>query len=128
MREGRPGGLLLISWLAAKAWYAESVPRVSHCDTSEWPDLELTHCPGLNGLRFISMLAYDRPIAVCWCVGARVPGRAGRAHGGTDHTRVIDRQRFERRVDPRLCFRLYFAWDEASRQVVMGHLPGHMKT
>ena len=30
--------------------------------------------------------------------------------------------------DPRLCFRLYFAWDEASRQVVIGHLPGHMKT
>ena len=30
--------------------------------------------------------------------------------------------------NPRLCFRLYFAWDEASRQVVIGHLPGHMKT
>ena len=30
--------------------------------------------------------------------------------------------------DPRLCFRLYFAWDEASRQVVIGHLPGHIKT
>ena len=29
--------------------------------------------------------------------------------------------------DPRQCFRLYFAWDEASRQVVIGHLPGHMK-
>ena len=30
--------------------------------------------------------------------------------------------------DPRYCFRLYFAWDDAARQVVIGHLPGHMKT
>ena len=30
--------------------------------------------------------------------------------------------------DPKYCFRLYFAWDEADRQVVIGHLPGHMKT
>ena len=30
--------------------------------------------------------------------------------------------------DPRYCFRLYFAWDDADRQVVIGHLPGHMKT
>jgi len=30
--------------------------------------------------------------------------------------------------DPRYCFRLYFAWDDADQQVVIGHLPGHMKT
>lgn len=30
--------------------------------------------------------------------------------------------------DPRRCLRIYFAWDEATRQVVIGHLPGHMKT
>ena len=30
--------------------------------------------------------------------------------------------------DPRYCFRLYFAWDDRERQVVIGHLPGHMKT
>ncbi len=30
--------------------------------------------------------------------------------------------------DPRYCFRLYFAWDDSDRQVVIGHLPGHMKT
>ncbi len=30
--------------------------------------------------------------------------------------------------DPRYCFRLYFTWDDADRQVVIGHLPGHMKT
>ena len=30
--------------------------------------------------------------------------------------------------DPRRCFRLYFAWDDASRQVVVGHLPGHLRT
>ena len=29
--------------------------------------------------------------------------------------------------DPRHCFRLYFAWDDNSGQVVIGHLPGHMK-
>ena len=29
--------------------------------------------------------------------------------------------------DPRHCFRLYFTWDEKSAQVVIGHLPGHMK-
>ena len=30
--------------------------------------------------------------------------------------------------DPKHCFRLYFAWDDTTRQVVIGHLPGHMKT
>ncbi len=30
--------------------------------------------------------------------------------------------------DPRYCFRLYFVWDDEDRQVVIGHLPGHMKT
>ena len=29
--------------------------------------------------------------------------------------------------DPKLCFRLYFTWDDKSSQVVIGHLPGHMK-
>ena len=29
--------------------------------------------------------------------------------------------------DPRQCLRVYFAWDDATRQVVIGHLPGHMK-
>ena len=30
--------------------------------------------------------------------------------------------------DPKHCFRLYFTWDDATGQVVIGHLPGHMKT
>ncbi len=30
--------------------------------------------------------------------------------------------------DPKRCFRLYFSWDDTTRQVVIGHLPGHMKT
>ena len=30
--------------------------------------------------------------------------------------------------DPRHCFRLYFTWDDTAGQVVIGHLPGHMKT
>ena len=30
--------------------------------------------------------------------------------------------------DPRYYFRLYFTWDDRERQVVVGHLPGHMKT
>ena len=30
--------------------------------------------------------------------------------------------------DPRHCFRLYFTWDDHAGQVVIGHLPGHMKT
>lgn len=30
--------------------------------------------------------------------------------------------------DPRHCFRLYFTWDDKAGQVVIGHLPGHMKT
>ena len=30
--------------------------------------------------------------------------------------------------DPKRCFRLYFTWEDATRQVVIGHLPGHMKT
>ena len=29
--------------------------------------------------------------------------------------------------DPRHCFRLYFTWDDKDGQVVIGHLPGHMK-
>ena len=29
--------------------------------------------------------------------------------------------------DPRYCFRLYFTWDDSAGQVVIGHLPGHMK-
>lgn len=29
--------------------------------------------------------------------------------------------------DPKLCFRLYFTWDNKSGQVLIGHLPGHMK-
>ena len=30
--------------------------------------------------------------------------------------------------DPRRCLRIYFAWDDAAQRVVIGHLPGHMKT
>ena len=30
--------------------------------------------------------------------------------------------------DPRRCLRVYFAWHEDSQQVVIGHLPGHMRT
>ena len=29
--------------------------------------------------------------------------------------------------DPKHCFRLYFTWDDNAGQVVIGHLPGHMK-
>ena len=29
--------------------------------------------------------------------------------------------------DPKHCFRLYFTWDDHAGQVVIGHLPGHMK-
>ena len=29
--------------------------------------------------------------------------------------------------DPKHCFRLYFTWDDKDGQVVIGHLPGHMK-
>lgn len=32
------------------------------------------------------------------------------------------------RRDPKRCFRFYFSWEDVSRQVVIGHLPGHMKT
>lgn len=30
--------------------------------------------------------------------------------------------------DPRHCLRVYFTWDETTGQVVIGHLPGHMRT
>ena len=30
--------------------------------------------------------------------------------------------------DPRNCLRVYFTWDETTQQVVIGHLPGHMRT
>ena len=30
--------------------------------------------------------------------------------------------------DPRHCLRVYFTWDETTRHVVIGHLPGHMRT
>lgn len=30
--------------------------------------------------------------------------------------------------DPKRCFRLYYTWDEDSQAVLVGHLPGHMKT
>ena len=30
--------------------------------------------------------------------------------------------------DPRRCLRVYFTWDEDSRRVVIGYLPGHMRT
>ncbi|MDE0049824.1 MAG: hypothetical protein OXO52_08590 [Rhodospirillales bacterium] len=30
--------------------------------------------------------------------------------------------------DPRQCLRVYFTWDDTTRQVVIGHLPGHMRT
>ena len=30
--------------------------------------------------------------------------------------------------DPRRCFRLYFTWDDVSRSVLIGHLPGHLRT
>ena len=30
--------------------------------------------------------------------------------------------------DPRHCLRVYFTWDETTGRVVIGHLPGHMRT
>ena len=63
------------------------------------------------------------------------PGQQGKARD--EFTVEWDRSRLtlDRHVknrsgtrDPKRCFRLYFSWDEATRQVVIGHLPGHMNT
>ena len=31
-------------------------------------------------------------------------------------------------LDPKRCLRIYFAWDDDTARVVIGHLPGHMRT
>ncbi|MDE0242783.1 MAG: hypothetical protein OXQ84_21715 [bacterium] len=63
------------------------------------------------------------------------PGQQGRARD--DFVVEWDRRRLtlDRHIknrsgtrNPKRCFRLYFSWDDVSRQVVIGHLPGHMKT
>lgn len=63
------------------------------------------------------------------------PGQQGKARD--EFTVEWDRRRLtlDRHIknrsgtrDPKRCFRLYFSWDEATRQVVIGHLPGHMNT
>ncbi len=63
------------------------------------------------------------------------PGQQGKARD--DFVIEWDRRRLtlDRHIknrsgtrDPKRCFRLYFSWDEATRQVVIGHLPGHMNT
>ena len=62
------------------------------------------------------------------------PGRQGRARddfsiewNGSRLTLDRHLKNNARTRDPKYCFRLYFAWDDATGQVVIGHLPGHMK-
>ena len=45
------------------------------------------------------------------------------------HRLVLDRhlKNNAKTRDPKHCFRLYFTWDDSAGQVVIGHLPGHMK-
>lgn len=63
------------------------------------------------------------------------PGQQGKARDDfviewNQHRLTLDRHIKNRSGtrDPKRCFRLYFSWDDATRQVVIGHLPGHLKT
>lgn len=63
------------------------------------------------------------------------PGQQGKARDDfviewNQHRLTLDRHLKNRSGtrDPKRCFRLYFSWDNATQQVVIGHLPGHMKT
>ncbi len=63
------------------------------------------------------------------------PDRQGKARDGFEIEWEGKRLTLERHLknksgtrDPRRCLRIYFTWDETSRMVVIGHLPGHMRT
>ena len=63
------------------------------------------------------------------------PDRQGRARDGFEIEWEGKRLTLERHLknnsgtrDPRRCLRIYFAWDEDTARVVIGHLPGHMRT
>ncbi|MCY4550792.1 MAG: hypothetical protein OXC28_20710 [Defluviicoccus sp.] len=63
------------------------------------------------------------------------PDRQGRARDGFEIEWEGRRLTLDRHLknnsgtrDPRRCLRIYFAWDEETARVVIGHLPGHMRT
>ena len=63
------------------------------------------------------------------------PDRQGKARDGFEIEWEGRRLTLDRHLknnsgtrDPRRCLRIYFAWDEETAKVVIGHLPGHMKT
>ena len=63
------------------------------------------------------------------------PDRQGRARDGFEiewegRNLTLDRhlKNNSGTRDPRRCLRIYFAWDEDAAKVVIGHLPGHMRT
>ncbi len=63
------------------------------------------------------------------------PDRQGKARDGFEIEWQGKRLALERHLknnsgtrDPRRCLRIYFAWDEDTGKVVIGRLPGHMRT
>ncbi len=63
------------------------------------------------------------------------PDRQGKARDGFEVEWEGKRLMLDRHLknnsgtrDPRRCLRIYFAWDEDTARVVIGHLPGHMRT
>ena len=63
------------------------------------------------------------------------PDRQGKARDGYEIEWQGRRLTLDRHLknnsgtrDPRRCLRIYFAWDEETARVVIGHLPGHMRT
>ena len=63
------------------------------------------------------------------------PDRQGRARDGFEiewqgRRLILDRhlKNISGTRDPRRCLRIYFAWDEDTHKVVIGYLPGHMRT
>ena len=63
------------------------------------------------------------------------PDRQGKARDGFEIEWEGKRLTLDRHLknnsgtrDPRRCLRIYFAWDEDTAKVVIGHLPGHMRT
>ena len=63
------------------------------------------------------------------------PDRQGRARDGFEIEWEGKRLTLDRHLknnsgtrNPRRCLRIYFAWDEDTARVVIGHLPGHMRT
>ena len=63
------------------------------------------------------------------------PDRQGKARDGFEIEWEGKKLTLERHLknnsgtrDPRRCLRIYFAWDEDGARVVVGHLPGHMRT